>query len=81
MYPTYLRGTGESFAANIGGRMIGTGGALVTAELATAMPGGSASAQLAFAAGAVGAVGVTSFLIALVASGWLPEPGGRELPD
>ncbi len=78
MYPTYLRGTGESFAANIGGRMIGTGGALVTAELATAMPGGSASAQLAFAAGAVG---VTSFLIALVASSWLPEPGGRELPD
>jgi Na+/melibiose symporter-like transporter len=78
MYPTYLRGTGESFAANIGGRMIGTGGALVTAELATAMPGGSASAQLAFAAGAVG---VSSFLIALVASSWLPEPGGRELPD
>ena len=24
MYPTYLRGTGESFAANVGGRMIGT---------------------------------------------------------
>jgi hypothetical protein len=78
MYPTYLRGTGESFAANIGGRMIGTGGALVTAELAAAMPGGSASAQLAFAAGAVG---VSSFLIALVASAWLPEPSGAELPD
>ena len=78
MYPTYLRGTGESFAANSGGRMIGTGGALVTAELAAAMPGGSASAQLAFAAGAVG---VSSFLIALVASAWLPEPSGAELPD
>ena len=24
VYPTYLRGTGESFAANVGGRMIGT---------------------------------------------------------
>ena len=78
MYPTYLRGTGESFAANIGGRMIGTGGAVVTAELAAAMPGGSASAQLAFAAGAVG---VSSFLVALVASAWLPEPGGNELPE
>jgi len=78
MYPTYLRGTGESFAANIGGRMIGTGGALVTAGLAAAMPGSSATAQLAFAAGAVGA---GSFLIALVASGWLPEPSGSGLPD
>jgi MFS family permease len=78
MYPTHVRGTGESFAANIGGRMIGTGGALVTAELTAAMPGGSASTQLAFAAGAVG---LGSFLIALVASAWLPEPGGSELPD
>jgi hypothetical protein len=78
MYPTHVRGTGESFAANIGGRMIGTGGALVTAELTAGMPGGSASTQLAFAAGAVG---IGSFLIALVASAWLPEPGGNELPD
>src|SRR5262249_38205854 len=34
VYPTYLRGTGESFAANIGGRMIGTSAALVTTQLA-----------------------------------------------
>jgi sugar phosphate permease len=33
-YPTYLRGTGESFAANIGGRMIGTCAALLTTTLA-----------------------------------------------
>ena len=26
VYPTHLRGTGESFAANIGGRMLGTAG-------------------------------------------------------
>jgi hypothetical protein len=78
MYPTYLRGTGESFAANIGGRMIGTGGALVTAELAAVMPGGSVTAQLAIAAGTVG---VSSFLIALAASVWLPEPGSDELPE
>jgi hypothetical protein len=78
MYPTYLRGTGESFAANIGGRMIGTGGALVTAELAGVMPGVSATAQLASAAGAVG---VSVLVVALVASAWLPEPGGEELPE
>jgi len=78
MYPTYLRGTGESVAVNIGGRMIGTGGALVTAELAGVMPGVSATAQLASAAGAVG---VSVLVVALVASVWLPEPGGKELPE
>jgi len=78
MYPTHLRGTGESFAANIGGRMLGTGGAMVTAQLTLFMPGGSPSAQLANAAGAVG---VVSFVLALVASAWLPEPEGGDLPS
>lgn len=77
VYPTHLRGTGESFAANIGGRMIGTGGALVTAALTTMMPGGSPWMQLAVAAGSVG---LASFVAALVASLWLPEPGSGELP-
>jgi len=77
VYPVHLRGTGESFAANIGGRMIGTGGALVTSELALAMPAGLPASPLALAAGAVG---TGSFLIALLASAWLREPEGR-LPD
>jgi hypothetical protein len=77
MYPTHLRGTGESFAANIGGRMIGTGGALVSAQLTAVMPRGSPTARLAMAAGAVG---VVSFVVALVASAWLPEPEGPDLP-
>jgi MFS family permease len=77
VYPVHLRGTGESFAANIGGRMIGTGGALVTSELALAMPAGLPASRLALAAGAVG---TGSFLIALLASTWLREPEG-ELPD
>jgi len=76
MYPTRLRGTGESFAANIGGRMIGTGGALLTAQLTGAVPGGSPTARLAAAAGAVG---IASFAVALVASAW-PEPEGADLP-
>jgi hypothetical protein len=78
VYPTRLRGTGESVAINIGGRMIGTGGALATTVLAAAMPGRSPFARLASAAGLVG---VVSVLIALVASAWLPEPAGSELPD
>ena len=34
VYPVHLRGTGESFAANIGGRLIGTSFAWLTATLA-----------------------------------------------
>jgi len=78
MYPTYLRGTGESFAANIGGRLVGTGGALVTSELMAFMPAGWPVPPLALAAGAVG---FGSFLVALAASAWLPEPEGAGLPD
>jgi hypothetical protein len=37
VYPLHLRGTGESFAANIGGRMIGTSFAFVTTTIANAM--------------------------------------------
>jgi MFS family permease len=33
VYPTHLRGTGESFAANIGGRLIGTSGQFLAANL------------------------------------------------
>jgi MFS transporter len=78
VYPTHLRGTGESFAANIGGRMIGTGGALVTGALAAAM---SASAAPAALASAAGLVGVGTFVLAFVASAWLPEPAAGELPE
>ena len=35
VYPTHLRGTGEGFAANVGGRMLGTSFAYVTTTLAS----------------------------------------------
>ena len=54
VYPTYLRGTGESFAANIGGRMIGTSAALLTTQLVRVMPGASAPIKLAYASAVVG---------------------------
>src|SRR5581483_553922 len=71
VYPTYLRGTGESFAANIGGRMLRTGGSLVTAPITSLMPGASPMLQLAHGAGIAG---VTSSVVALGSSRWLPEP-------
>jgi hypothetical protein len=78
VYPTYLRGTGESFAANVGGRMFGTSAALVTTQLANVMPEPSAPMRLAYASAIVG---TAAYVIGLVASKWLPEPGRQELPD
>ena len=57
VFPTHLRGTGESFAANIGGRMIGTSAAVMTTQLANAMGSGSPASRLAVAAGIVATAG------------------------
>ena len=78
VYPTYLRGTGEAFAANIGGRMIGTSAALIVTSMVAFMPGGTGSRQLAYAAGIIG---LLSYLIGFVASFWLPEPSLESTPD
>jgi MFS family permease len=71
VYPMHLRGTGESFAANIGGRMIGTSAALLTTQLANVMPGAGASAKLAYSAAAVAFL---VYAVGFTASFWLPEP-------
>jgi MFS family permease len=78
VYPVHLRGTGESFAANVGGRMVGTSAALLTTQLANIMPGGSPSTQLAYAA-AVVAFGV--YAIGLASSFFLPEPEPDKLME
>ena len=78
VYPTHLRGTGESFAANIGGRMIGTSFALVTTQLTNVMPGENASVQLAYASAAVG---LFVYAVGFTASFWLPEPESQALPE
>jgi MFS family permease len=72
-YPVHLRGTGESFAANIGGRMIGTPFAYVTQWLALQafVPGSSPPEKTAYVAAGVA---TTLFLVNLVMSGFLPEP-------
>ncbi len=71
VYPTHLRGTGEGFAANIGGRMIGTFAAVVTTQLANVMPGATPPTKLTYAAALV------AFLVyfgGFVLSFFLPEP-------
>lgn len=78
VYPTHLRGTGESFAANVGGRMVGTSAALVTTQLAGLMPGGDPGTQLAYAAAVVGTL---AYVVGNIACFWLPEPRGTALPD
>jgi hypothetical protein len=78
MYPTHLRGTGESFAANIGGRMVGTSAALLTTQIARSMPGAVPATKLAYAAGAVAFL---VYAIGFLASFWLPEPAQEKLPD
>jgi MFS family permease len=78
VYPTYLRGTGESFAANVGGRMIGTSAALVTTTLVASMPGATAPTRLAHAAALVG---TAAYVIGFLASVWLPEPRQEQLPE
>src|SRR5579872_2605075 len=80
VYPVHLRGTGESFAANIGGRMIGTSFAWVTSTLALKdfIPGGSPPTKWAYTA-----AGVAFFVYAVgsLACAFLPEPSHEELPE
>jgi MFS family permease len=71
VYPLHLRGTGESFAANIGGRLVGTSFAALTAALARTPNPAEAPAKLAYAAAIVG-IGV--YLAGLILSFFLPEP-------
>jgi hypothetical protein len=78
VYPTHLRGTGESFAANVGGRMLGTSAAFVTTTLATSMPGATPAVKLAWSAALVG---FAVYAVGLAASFFLPEPKTQELPD
>ena len=70
VFPLHLRGTGGSFATNVGGRMIGTSAAFLTPKLAQ-MFTGSPYDQMARAAGCVG---VSIAVIAVILGFFLPEP-------
>jgi hypothetical protein len=76
VYPVHLRGTGESFAANIGGRLIGTAAFAVTQQVAVAMgPDNPTPAQAAHSIAYTAAgVALTVTVIGFIASFFLPEP-------
>ena len=78
VYPTHLRGTGESFAANVGGRMLGTAAAWISVNLANQLTAASPPAALAKASAIVA---LTAAIIGIAASFALPEPRQDELPS
>ncbi len=78
VFPMHLRGTGESFAANIGGRMLGTSFAWVTSELSRFVPGEGDPARMAWAAAIVG---TSVYLGNCILSFFLPEPQNEDLPE
>lgn len=77
-YPLHLRGTGESFAANIGGRLIGTCFAWVTVTLATTSDVAYAPTKLAYTAAAIG---FAVYLGGFILSFFLPEPKSEDLNE
>lgn len=78
VYPTHLRGTGESFALNIGARVIGASAVFLTTNLANVMPGSGAAARLAYSAGTVA---VLAYSMSLIGSFMLSEPASTKLPE
>jgi MFS family permease len=71
VFPMHLRGTGGSFATNFGGRMIGTMAATLNTEILSKMFPGIPPLQVAAAAGVIGG---SVYLIALIATFFLPHP-------
>ncbi|MFO0851572.1 MAG: MFS transporter [Gemmataceae bacterium] len=71
VFPVHLRGTGSSFATNVGGRMVGTMFALVNTELLAPLFAGENPAKVATAAAVIGG---SVFFVGLFAAFFLPEP-------
>jgi MFS family permease len=71
VFPMHLRGTGGSFATNLGGRMIGTMAATLNTEVLSKLMPGTPPLQVAAAAGIIGGA---VYLIALVTTFFLPHP-------
>ena len=69
VFPVHLRGTGESFAANIGGRVIGTAAAWITITLSESKPPSPSKIAV------VGAAVAAAYALAgVLLTHWLPEP-------
>ena len=76
VFPLHLRGTGESFAANIGGRVLGTAAAWITITLSASTPPSPAKIAV------VGACVAGAYaLIGAILTQWLPEPKHDNLSE
>ena len=74
LFPLHLRGTGESFAANIGGRLIGTSFAWISTTIAASslFPDEmSGPKKMAYTAAGIG---LFVFALGWIVAGFLPEP-------
>jgi hypothetical protein len=80
VYPVHLRGTGESFAANIGGRLLGTSFAWVNSRIAAApwVPGATSPEKIAYTAAGIA---LLVYAVGSIACCFLPEPKHEDLPD
>jgi hypothetical protein len=78
VFPLHLRGTGGSFATNVGGRMFGTSAAFVTTNLIAPHLTGTPFEQVATGAAIMG---TTVFVIGLAVSFLLPEPPKEGMKD
>lgn len=75
VFPLHLRGTGGSFATNVGGRMIGTSMAFLnTGWLAPLLAGGVQAVKPMHVALAAGYIATAMALIAFIVGFLLPEP-------
>ena len=70
-FPLHLRGTGGSFAANVGGRMLGTMAATLNTEFLSTFFEGDNPTKVAMAAAVIGG---SVFAIAVILSFFLPQP-------
>ena len=75
VFPLHLRGTGGSFATNVGGRMIGTSMAILnTSWLAPLLAGGAQAVKPMHVALAAGYIATSMAVIAFLVGFFLPEP-------
>ena len=74
VFPMHLRGTGGSFATNVGGRMVGTSMATLNTSLLAPLIAGGEALKPGHVATAAGIIAVTLATLALIVGYFLPEP-------
>jgi MFS family permease len=77
VFPMYIRGTGSSFATNVGGRMTGTMAAILNTAVLAPLFAGDGKLGPLHVAYAAAVIGGAAFFIALLASFVLPSPSAE----